>query len=476
MTSELQQFLDAVARDRDLWEVADVRVIAAGDGAMWYNGRTRIALRTTTPTPRALVRYQHRQAPLLGVQYLYPVAELPRVLKAIESGVLETADGVIRYNEGVGREASASRLHLSTGRRSPDRTVVGGQLWSGQAVSGSSATTFSPTGRVEGGSTALDRAALSMKRPFQGVREFARHITGEGWDTGNSSVEVVAWYEAAFEDIVVPIEEDTVAFTVVVGSARAAAAVKVIVDLTGGTGGALRRVPPPPPRSWKRGRDGRWRFTFRVPVGRAQSAKMILSCGEDAIDWAEAHRYEPTSPDPILRAYLEVDPTLEKLRGCLLGKPPSGNTRQRSFEEGVQRLLSLVGWCTDWRVDDSLTEGPDIVAYSPVAGALLVVECSLGPPDRPGKTAKLLERAHAIQRQIPVSTEVLPIFATAMLRDDVLSTVREGLTHDGIHLMAQKELQQLLQWVEVGISPTFHLRYLQTPTHQPARIPRAPRR
>src|SRR5258708_2165677 len=79
-------FVQAVERDKALWQSLDVRLLAVYVDGLWRNLCTQVYLRPTTPEDTPRLSHPVRGSVLRAEQHILPFSELAPVLDSIEQG------------------------------------------------------------------------------------------------------------------------------------------------------------------------------------------------------------------------------------------------------------------------------------------------------------------------------------------------------------------------------------------------------
>lgn len=173
-------------------------------------------------------------------------------------------------------------------------------------------------------------------------------------------------------------------------------------------------------------KEGRLEGEFKIEVGDAVTVQFFLTYDAMAIQqWWVANPERHVSPRYALHS--AFDPRLTMLKRLAL---ETKKTETRNFEDGVAILLGLLGFSvTQFGRHTRLSDGPDILAYTP-AGRVLVVQCTLGQPNQGDTVERVLRRAETARKALAAAdwpgVRVLPAIVTALSESDLESQIADA--------------------------------------------------
>lgn len=148
--------------------------------------------------------------------------------------------------------------------------------------------------------------------------------------------------------------------------------------------------------------------------------------------------------------YTSFDPDFAHLGELLFD--PKRERDARRFEDGVALLLNMLGFSvTQHGRSQKLTDGPDILAFTP-KGALLVVECTTGMPDEDDQVAAIKKRVARIRRALEATgwrdVTIHPLIATPLRNADAAEH-RQSAEGRGVIVLCQEDLGAALSRVRM---------------------------
>lgn len=115
------------------------------------------------------------------------------------------------------------------------------------------------------------------------------------------------------------------------------------------------------------------------------------------------------------------------------------------FEGAVATLAFLLGFSVaHYGKNSKMQDGPDIIPMTP-ARRILVIECTIGIPDKENKISRLFQRIELLKEQLRLSDRTLiqGIIVTPLKRDQVEVGLKQALDKN-ILVITKEDLQELL--------------------------------
>ena len=201
-------------------------------------------------------------------------------------------------------------------------------------------------------------------------------------------------------------------------------------------------------REWVR--EGRTLQTqFDVPIrDRDALATFFILIGDRCVDCVSVPLAE-AGTNIRIKAHSTTDPGLQRFRENL---KPARLEKAQEFEAAVGLLFFFLGFHVDpLSAQRGLGDAADHLAHVPGSSVILVIECTVGPPDAGGKLGKLIARSEHVRNQLPDS-EVIAVLATARRRAELSTTEVEKADVDDVALLAREDLHDL--WIAAQAGET----------------------
>ncbi len=149
----------------------------------------------------------------------------------------------------------------------------------------------------------------------------------------------------------------------------------------------------------------------------------------------ELEDYSGLKNSPRLAIHAFFDPNFSGLQRAL--------QRDSNFEAAVGLVLDLCGLKVASYGNLPLNEQIDILTFMPDSPTILLVECTAGTPTME-KLAKLHRRARGVE-SLGLSRDIIPALATMRGVADIPRMTFEEAERQGVILLSQEDLQELLR-------------------------------
>lgn len=474
MTNQRDAFLNAVEADRGLWQSIDVRVIAVHAEGAWHNLITQCYLRSLEPDQVPKLTQSVRSPTLRAEQYILPLADLPDLLAAVESGQWATGDNTIVYrrgefDSGPPRPYDLANSHL----HSLDlRHVHPDFEWAGQVLHASGDHCSTIVQRVPESWQGLESTVRHQPYPFQCLDDLVSHFTCiHVVDTirRQATFEVFAPYEVRLVEDEADLEDGTVYFALEAGSAAAAAActLRILPEPRGMQIPAMTVLPEQ--AEWSQRPDGVLTYSGEHAVGPASAAALVLGCGRQAVRWLTVQPYMNGSIPVPLAVYRLLDPGLKILKSWLSGK--ESKDPQGKFELAVARLFTLAGFQADsFTGHKRLSEGVDFIAHARRQHTCVAAECTTGGIDG-AKLTKFVKRMGEITRTLG-NVHLVGLLVTSTPLDDLSTGEIDRALADGLIIVPADGVAALFELVAAGTSVPAVLDFLSRQHMPPGQLTR----
>jgi len=469
--SQVQEYLDtflrAVGKTPGLWSAFDVRCIAVQVEGRWHNLITRCRLDGRTVEDVSRLIHLPTTDVLTCRQMVLPIGELERFLGLVCGGKAEVAGDEIAFMDlesAVPTPYARGSVWVATRNTwQPDfeRFPTAHRI----ALYGGGQDLFK---RARTDRNDLDALVSTLERPWDGLDSLTQHAlrtTTRIEYTAQGTVEVVAPLEARIEPC--ELRAGTLRYAVVAESRAVADQCRVglfgVQPKGGVVSGSLRLSP----KSWKAAGDGKgYRSAGSYDTDDALRLSFLLRVGPFLVDRQIASDSEHVGENPRVTAYAQFDGGLKLLTEVL--QDPSRAKNEDEFHSVVARLFTLAGFSVDSFVADTRLSGrgiPDLLAYAPQIGTVLVVECTTGPlGSARDKLSLLVTRARRVAKALAIKSgdKALPVIVTsqadlppheldAARRSRVIVLTQRHL-EDLFHLgQDQAPLQTVLSWCQAQI-------------------------
>lgn len=191
---------------------------------------------------------------------------------------------------------------------------------------------------------------------------------------------------------------------------------------------------------------------YRISVGDAPMLQAFLSyAGVSLHQWWIRDPQKHLNPRCAIHQVFDEDMKLLKM---MLLKPESD--KSDTFEGAVSTLCNLLGFSVvSYGRMPKLQEGPDIIAVTP-AGKIVVIECTLGLPNRKDKLAKLVQRTTLVKEKLIAAgyghLKIQAAIVTSLSRNEVAADLEEASKHN-ITVICKEDIERLLYRVDLFPNP-----------------------
>lgn len=463
---EAQKFRAALTATPGLWSSLSIRGIAVQRKGEWHNLMTIIRLdheeQGCGAPPETLVRTES----LWAFQQTLPFAALDEILYRLQRGMLLLGSEAVLVTAARGNGTLHGAYPLAFSRSCTElrESLLGGAPVTGHSLTmnGDQATMLSD--HLPGGLWQLDDELRAALEPWDGLAALTRYGLG-------MKRSIVA-HEAVGVDIVAPLAARlrTTSSELRRGMLRVsleASSAQLRAFCTVGYIGTDEE------RLGSRGtidfrtaewisHDGSVLAEEAIEIADHERATLFLRIGPWVIDRATLVNTRLRERRALQRAYELRDPELKILSERLL--LPRGSD-QNNFERAVARTMLLAGLVVDSYAGDSkFKESADLLAHAPEQRVLLVVECTTGPlQSKDGKLSRLVARSRAIAASLEGGddTRVIPIIVTSLPAADVAQSDRVAAGADGIVVLDNQGLSELLALARSGAGAAAALTLMQ---------------
>ncbi len=190
----------------------------------------------------------------------------------------------------------------------------------------------------------------------------------------------------------------------------------------------------------------------RVSVGDAPLLQAFLSyAGVSLHQWWVRDPQKDLNPRYAVHQVFDEDMKLLKM---MLLKPESD--KSDAFEGAVSTLCNLLGFSVvSYGRMPKLQEGPDIIAVTP-AGKIVVIECTLGLPNKKDKLAKLVQRTTLVKEKLTAAgygdLQIQAAIVTPLSRNEVVADLEDASKHN-IAVICKEDIERLLSRVDLPPNP-----------------------
>lgn len=467
LAKDVDRFMRLVRETPDLWRSVDVRTLAADIDGKRVNLLCTAALNERAPKELPEESIDAMSSPIAAHRKVLDFADLDDLFNELKAGAIRFGKTTVDFTHGGSTGNAGSPYSSGYTRRASTmpRAVRLGGFPIGHYLIARGDMSQAVFSQVEDGLDGLNDALRRMARPWDGVDSIARHFLQTNSRIafhGNVTFEAFAPIRARFEASKCALTDGELSLSIV-SDPSAAPHLRVGYFGIGHDDRVGRGSVPIPKEAWKPSASHlTCSVVAQLPV--AASASLFLSVGDSNIDRVEVGSPGYRAENHRAVAYAMADPQLAVLRKALTPKP---GTREKHFEKGVTRLFHLGGLLADsYAFEEDLTNGPDAHAFTPDATSALLIECTVGPIAK--KLSQLVTRAAQLNRTLGADAPqtIVPLVASALQRSDLSENDLNAASADGIAVLAQEDLLDLLNVVGRRVSPTEVVAYCK------AKIPR----
>lgn len=462
---DAERFLDLVS-GADFWQSIDLRICAIGRGRNWVNLLTRGFLdhraARSVPAFSAVDRQDFR-----AWQVVLPITDLPGLVHGMVSGAAKLGPSSVRYIDGSGGPAIGMRYVFNEVAASHRRAEY--DLWSCHALVGLGSSMWEVVGQAIPDPLELDNIIRSGPNAFDGLSDLVRRFCARPQalriqpealsEVQNkiTTVDLIAPLAVSFDRGKVAASSDrvSVALRAAAGVFVAKAALVWTLDTTG---------EPPRHGSVKLGDrywaevDGALYSQLDVPIRKGDvTATLFVLVGGRCVDCMSVPLAE-TGSNVRIKAHGAFDPGLRRFQEQL---QPVRLEKAKEFEAAVGQLFFFLGFHVDpLSARKGLEDATDHLAHATESSVVLVIECTVGPPDGGGKLGKLIARSDNVRSQLP-DGEVIAVLATARPREALPKAEVEKAERDDVALLVREDLQDLWTAAQTGETSAHVVRRLR---------------
>ena len=443
-----------------LWRSVDIRVIAARTPSL-RNLITRIYL--DHRAPRGVPRFRRLVATrrVVALHDVRPIEELSGILKALGAGQLIVSGEAVRFRGEPqsappgGREYQFSYSFTDLSQQF-SRSYV---YWSALTLTGHGDGIHEVLRSGHTDKEAVDRDIRVAAQPFDGLEGLARRFGGLTEPLSPARVatcEVFAPLEAQVDEARSELRESHLTVTARVGSKSAAEDLRVrFLGLNGDPlplQGGLRRT-----ETRRIGRGPGYSVAFRGRLPSGNLAEVFVSIGGHC-----AHRTvlldSSLHANPLVASYAKIDPGLTKLQTWLVGE---GKDPGKDLEHAVGKVLALCRMPVNTFACQAVFEDTvDLIAFEPLSGTIVPVECVVAATDLNRKIGLLASRSGTLARA--ADADCMPILATALPRATIPASIFERARQDKLSVLGQEDLALLLNFALQDASTAAVLDFLSS--------------
>ena len=454
---DADRFVDLV-NGSGFWKSIDLRFCAIRSGRRWENLVSRGFLDHRDPRSVPKFSSVNRQY-FRAWQVVRPIADLPAVVRGIESGTVKLRPRSVGYMGGSSQSAPVMQYVFSEMAASYRRVEY--DPWTCHALVGQGSSTWEVVKQAGHDPEEIDSMIRGGPNAYDGLSDLVRKFCARprGLEVrGNTTViELIAPLPVRFdpEKVTPSPEHVTVAL-------RAAADIFVAKGELTWTVGAIGEPFRHGSRNlceseWTHER-GILHSQIDIPIeeGDATAAFFVL-IGNRCADRVSVPLVK-AGANIRMRAHNILDPDLrrflEKLR-------PEVWRKAEEFEDAVSLLFFFFGFHVDsLHAQRGLGDAVDHLVHAPGSATILAIECTVGPADGNGKLGKLIARSENIRSQLPDS-KVIAVLATARPRGELSKAEVEKAGRDDVVLLAQEDLDALWAAAQAGETSAYVVRRLE---------------
>ncbi len=459
---EAQRFLAAVAASPYLWHSIDIRVMAVYIDGAWQNIATRCYL-----DPRSMgqvERFSHLPATeyLSCWQSILSVRSLPAVLNSVAEGMLQIKNVDVHYLSEVD---SPTRERASYSNASYYFSLLSSQSrkvyppWSAHGLIMSGPQIDDLLRRVPLSRSELDNSIRALKHPYDGLDGLAKDVLGfiEPLQSGRSATfEIFAPLQGRFKPEECRLDQGVLSLSILTDSITFSKHCNVGFVATEAGAAPVSDTVELHSEKWISS-GSQYLFKGERPMA-ASRVTLFLRTASAIADTLTLVDISAEEQNARITAYQVFDPDLDLFRSSL--KPARSGAGD--FERAVGRLLHFWGFNVDVLAGSSrLGDAVDVIGYAYPLPAVLAVECTLGSIGAGGKLGKLVARTTQIRQALP-GYEVIGVIVTALRRSDVSKGELSAASADGLAVLTQEDLEQLLEFLSTGKSLSHLLELIRS--------------
>jgi len=456
-------FREQIERFAGLWQSIDARYSAVKVGDQWLNMMTDIRL-SPSPPPADRTEVFVRLPRLVAGRDSREISALDQILRAVEANLVTLGDVTIRLVQATRQQDGSPTAY-------PYQPFFGieppGGGWRAFWDPERDSTTFALTGHGGGLQELIgqdlwrefERQLLVHTPPYFGFEDFLRFsvratdpVNLNGAARFTVRAPVFSWVDNQVLDersnLVTRVRCPE---TVEAGSIR-------LVARAGDEGGAIARFDNHGEVSEVI--DGERFVTMVMPVEGLAWIQGALILRDTKIDEFVFTLPLASSPNPRYEAMYITDVGERNLRQFTAGNPAASRSENAQLV-GLSWLLQLCGFQVLVSGLPGLNMGsaPDLLAFVPLAQAVVIIEATSRDLASDGKLVKLHDRAGALAGRLP-GFDVLAVAATS--KPSVTPPELELARTLNVRIMTQSELENLRQLAERNETPSRVFAHLKS--------------
>lgn len=469
VSDEIANFDLALSATPDVWQSIEVRIVAVLRHGEWHNLISLARLDSRNPPVLDATEILAKTPSLLAVRSTIPFADLSSLIDGVIAGEFIIAGYSIRFMVESHSTLPAPYNHAAASICSVlNDQPLGAPLMWGHELMISGDSTAAVMADIRGGYDQLSQELRSAAEPWDGLEALLEYGLGAPRRLDNNSAQffVRAPLSIRLRPDVQHLRNGQIDFTVETSNTALSAHCSVgYVATLQGILGARGTIKPSRKSDWA-AREGISAWTGAKEVFAADQVALFVRVGPYLVDRAIVVDERLRVQRPLVNAYRELDDEFEILTQRLLAPKRS---EQGDFERAVARVFLFCGFAVDsFAGDNRLSDAVDAIAHAVDQKTVLVIECTTGPlQSRDGKLSRLVMRSRLIEAAFspegrsPAEVSVRSVIATPLHRSDVSSSDRNSANADGIIVLDNEGLSELLAIARSGAGPSAALRLLR---------------
>ncbi|MXX69641.1 MAG: hypothetical protein F4Y74_11855 [Gemmatimonadales bacterium] len=463
----------------DFWQSIDLRICAIRHGRRWVNLVTRGFLDHRAPPSVPEFSTVDRQD-FRAWQVVLPITDLPGVVHGMVSGAAKLGPSSVQYVDGSGQPAMKMRYVFSELAASYRRAEY--DLWSCHALVGYGSSMWDVVKQAIPDPLELDNIIRSGANAFDGLSDLVRRFCARPQALGVrpealsevqnkvTTIDLIAPLAVSLDRGKVAASSDHVSVALRAADGVFVAKAELVWTL------ATTGEPPRHEsvrlgkRDWAEG-GGALHSQLDVPIQKGDVTATLFVLVEDRCVDCMSMPLAETGSNVRIKAHGAFDPGLRRFQEQLR---PVRLEKGTEFEAAVGQLFFFLGFHVDpLSAPKRLQDAADHLAHAAESSVVLVIECTVGPPDGGGKLGKLIARSENVRSQLP-GGEVIAVLATARPREALPKAEVEKAARDDVALLAREDLDELWTAAQTGETAAHVVRRLRNQLIQ-ARFRRARR-
>lgn len=471
VSEEIANFQSALLATPAAWQSIEIRTIAVLRHGEWHNLISLARLDPRNPEVGVAAEVLAETSSLIAVRSIVPFEDLSALIDDVVAGEIVVAGYSIRFMVESHGTPPAPYSHGASAICSVlgDQPLGAPLMWGHELmISGDSAAVVMED--IRGGYGQLSQELRAAAEPWDGFEALMEYGLGTLRRLDNNSAQffVRAPLSIRLRPDVQHLRDGQIDFTVEVSNTALSAhcSVGYVATLQGVLG--MRGTIKPSRKSDWIVHEGISTWTGAQEVPAADQVALFVRVGPYVVDRAAVVDERLRVQRPLVNAYRELDGEFKLLEQRLLAPERSG---QIDFERAVARVFLFCGFVVDsFAGDNRLSDTVDAIAHAVDQKTVVVIECTTGPlQSRDGKLSRLVARSRSIEAAFcpegrsPGEVSVLSVIATRLHHSDVSSSDRNSANADGIIVLDNEGLSELLAIARSGAGPSAALRLLRKP-------------